>query len=94
MQPLEVDAGELTGAEIIDALREGRRVVVTADLFGSERKLTLRHDGETFYCDTPTRLHKHDDEEGMLLCIERMGYAREDDADADDGDDADVDDGE
>ncbi|MFC7069891.1 hypothetical protein [Halobaculum lipolyticum] len=89
MQPLEVDAGELTAAEIIDALREGRRVVVTADLFGSERKLTLRHDGETFYCDTPTRLHKHDDEEGMLLCIERMGYAR---TEGDDGGEGDADD--
>ncbi|MFC7097385.1 hypothetical protein [Halobaculum marinum] len=84
MQPLEVDAGELTTAEIIDALREGRRVVVTADLFGSERKLTLRHDGETFYCDTPTRLHKHEAEEDMVLCIERMGYSRDDEADADD----------
>ncbi|MFC7135920.1 hypothetical protein [Halobaculum litoreum] len=82
MQPLEVDAGELTAAEIIDALREGRRVVVTADLFGSERKLTLRHDGETFYCDTPTRLHKHQEEAEMLLCIERMGYARQPDEEA------------
>ncbi|QZY00694.1 hypothetical protein [Halobaculum rubrum] len=80
MTPLEVDAGELTAEEIIDAIREGRRVVVTADLFGSEQTLTLRHDGETFYCDTPTRLHKHDDEAGMLTCIEKMGYAKGDDA--------------
>lgn len=78
MTPLEVDAGELTAEEIIDALRDGQRVVVTADLFGSEQKLTLRHDGETFYCDTPTRLHKHDDEAGMLTCIEKMGYAKRD----------------
>lgn len=76
MQPLEVDAGELTAQEIIDAITGGRRVVVTADLFGSEQKLTLRHDGETYYCDTPTRLHKHADEAEMLTCIERMGYAR------------------
>ncbi|WP_425601383.1 hypothetical protein [Halobaculum magnesiiphilum] len=79
MTPLEVDAGELTAEEILDALREGRPVVVTADLFGSEQTLTLRHDGETFYCDTPTRLHKHDDEAGMLTCIEKMGYAKQDD---------------
>ncbi|UIP00105.1 hypothetical protein Hbl1158_01655 [Halobaculum sp. CBA1158] len=78
MSPLEVDAGELTAEEIMDALGEGRRVVVTADLFGSERTLTLRHDGETYYCDTPTRLHKHADTEGMIACIEKMGYARDD----------------
>ena len=83
MQPLEVDAGELTTEEIIDALGEGRRVVVTADLFGSERRLTLRHDGETYYCDTPTRLHKHAEVAEMIECIERMGYAREDDGSAD-----------
>ncbi|WP_277554448.1 hypothetical protein [Halobaculum limi] len=80
MSPLEVDAGELTAEEIIEAIREGRRVVVTADLFGSERRLTLRHDGETFYCDTPTRLHKHQEEAEMLACIEKMGYARTPDA--------------
>ncbi|MFC6786925.1 hypothetical protein ACFQFH_13870 [Halobaculum halobium] len=78
MKPLEVDAGELTAEEIIDELWEGRRVVVTADLFGSEQTLTLRHDGETFYCDTPTRLHKHDDEAGMVTCIKKMGYAKQD----------------
>ena len=77
MEPLRIDAGELTADEIIEAMRDGRRVVVTADLFGDERDLTLRHDGETFYCDTPTRLHKHTDEAEMRACIEKMGYARE-----------------
>ena len=89
MQPLEIDAGELTAEEIVDAVRGGRRVVVTADLFGSERRLTLRHDGETYYCDTPTRLHRHDDEAEMLTCIRRMGYASDvDGGDAIGGDDA------
>ena len=76
MEPLRVDAGELTADELIDALEAGRRVVVTADLFGDERELTLRHDGETFYCDTPTRLHRHADADEMRACIEKMGYAR------------------
>jgi hypothetical protein len=39
--------------------------------------MTLRHDGETFYCDTPTRLHKHEDPEEMRTCIEKMGYGAE-----------------
>ncbi|ESP89597.1 hypothetical protein [Candidatus Halobonum tyrrellensis] len=76
MEPLRVDAGELTADELLAALREGRRIVVTTDLFGSRRDMTLRHDGETFYCDTPTRLHKHADEAEMRACIERMGYVR------------------
>ena len=76
MEPLRVESGELTVDEILSALREGRRVVVTTDMFGSEREVTLRHDGDTYYCDTPTRLHKHAEEDEMRACIERMGYAR------------------
>lgn len=75
MEPLRVDAGELTADEIIEKLESGRRIVVRADLFGSTRELTLRHDGETFYCDTPTRLHKHTDSAAMRECIRRMGYS-------------------
>ena len=78
MEPLRVEAGELTADEILTALREGRRIVVTTDLFGSRREMTLRRDGETFYCDTPTRLHKHADEAEMRACIEHMGYGRTD----------------
>jgi hemin uptake protein HemP len=81
MDPLRIQAGELTAQEILDALQEGRRIVVRADLFGAEREMTLRHDGDTFYCDTPTRLHKHDEEAEMRSCIERMGYGRDDDED-------------
>jgi hypothetical protein len=67
MDPLRIDAGEMTVDEIITALTDGRRIV----------EMTLRHDGETFYCDTPTRLHKHEDPEEMRTCIERMGYGAE-----------------
>jgi hemin uptake protein HemP len=77
MGPLTIEAGEMTASEIIDALDDGRRIVVRADLFGSEREMTLRHDGETYYCDTPTRLHKHADEEDMRACIEKMGYGKD-----------------
>ena len=75
MEPLRVEAGELTTDEIIAELESGRRIVVRADLFGAEREMTLRHDGETYYCDTPTRLHKHADTEEMRECIRRMGYS-------------------
>jgi hemin uptake protein HemP len=76
-EPLRVKSGELTADEIITALIEGRRVIVEAEMLGGVHEVTLRHDGQTFYCDTPTTLHKHPDEEGMRGCITRMGYGKE-----------------
>jgi hemin uptake protein HemP len=76
-EPLRAVAGELTVEEILDALREGRRVVVETEMLGGTYEITLRHDGTTFYCDTPTTLHKHDTEDGMRTCISRMGYGKE-----------------
>ncbi|MDS0296170.1 hypothetical protein [Halogeometricum luteum] len=77
-EPLRAKSGELTVEEIIDAVREGRRVVVEAEMLGGVHEVSLRHDGTTYYCDTPTTLHKHADEEGMRDCIVKMGYARSD----------------
>lgn len=77
MEPVRAAAGELSEDEIISALEDGRRVIVTTELFGSTYDLSLRHDGTTYYCDTPTKLHKHEDADGMRECIEKMGYARD-----------------
>ncbi|MFB6156284.1 MAG: hypothetical protein ABEJ34_00385 [Haloferacaceae archaeon] len=74
MEPLRVDAGELTAEEILDALRDGRRVVVRTEMMGGSHQVTLRHDGTTYYCDTPTTLHKHEGEGEMRECIRNMGY--------------------
>lgn len=73
---LQIEAGELTVDEIIDALRDGKRISVQAEVFGAPETMTLRHDGTTFYCDTPTTLHKHESETEMRGCIEDMGYGR------------------
>jgi len=73
--PLRISAGELTTDEILSALQEGHRVVVSTQMLGSEHEVTLRHDGEVYYCDTPTTLHKHPDTEGMRECIVNQGYA-------------------
>ncbi|WP_435348032.1 hypothetical protein [Haloarchaeobius sp. HRN-SO-5] len=72
--PIRVRAGELGADEILAALRDGRRVHITTELLGSEHEVTLRHDGEIFYCDTPTTLHKHETEAEMRTCIENQGY--------------------
>ncbi len=72
--PLRIEAGELTVDEILTAMQEGRRVVVTLELGGSIHEVALRYDGQRYLCDTPLRLHRHDDEADMRACIERMGY--------------------
>jgi hypothetical protein len=72
---VRADPGEYEADELLAMLRDGERVVVTTEFMGDERDVTLRYDGETFYCDTPTRLHRHDSPEEMRTCMERQGYA-------------------
>ncbi|WP_276273372.1 hypothetical protein [Haloarcula litorea] len=81
MEPLVVDAGEATTDDILDALESGRRVIVRTQFLGEAHEVTLRYDG-VWYCDTPTRLHKHDSREEMRTCLERQGYASGGDGDA------------
>jgi hemin uptake protein HemP len=76
-EPLRAKSGELTADEILSALLDGRRVVIETEMLGGSHEVTLRHDGTTFYCDTPTTLHKHAEESEMRTCIDRMGYARD-----------------
>lgn len=72
--PTVIDAGECGTDELLERLREGNRVVVRTELLGSDHDVTLRFDGEHYYCDTPTTLHKHDNEADMRECIEKHGY--------------------
>lgn len=74
--PLVVTAGELDADELLETLERERRVVVRTEFLGTEHEVTLRWDGDTYYCDTPTRLHKHDDPEEMRTCLENQGYGR------------------
>jgi len=75
--PLEVEAGELSVEELLDRLAAGQRVVVRTEFLGEPHEVTLRQDGETWYCDTPTRLHKHESADEMRTCLEKQGYGRE-----------------
>jgi len=72
--PLRIKPGDRTAAEIVDELEGGRRVLVTVELLGEPREISLRYDGEWFYCDTPTRLHKHGSASEMRECVRKMGY--------------------
>jgi len=74
-EPLHVQAGELEADEIVAALDDGGRVVVETEVLGADHEVTLRHDGEQYYCDTPTTLHTHESREEMLECVTEQGYA-------------------
>jgi len=76
-EPLVVTAGEVAPEAVLDTLNDGQRVVVTTEFLGTEYEVTLRWDGETYYCDTPTRLHKHDTEAEMLTCLREQGYVED-----------------
>jgi hypothetical protein len=77
MTTMEIEPGELTAGEILDALDDGQRIVVRLEMLGGVHEVTLRYDGGTYYCDTPTTLHKHGDPDEMRTCIRNMGYGRE-----------------
>ncbi|MFW5964988.1 MAG: hypothetical protein ACOCQM_08975 [Natronomonas sp.] len=76
-EPVLVEAGEHTAEELLTRLRNGDRLVVKTEILGSPEELTLRYDGTTYYCDTPTTLHKHDDEAEMEDCMRHYGYVKE-----------------
>jgi hypothetical protein len=73
--PLEVGAGELPVEVLLAAIDDGRRVVVHTEFAGSEHEVTLRRDGDTDYCETPTRLHRHDSAAEMRECLTEQGTA-------------------
>lgn len=73
--PLYISTGDLTTEAIFEAMHEGRRIVVTVETMGNEHDITLRYDEGIYYCDTPTRLHRHDCRDEMRACIRKMGYA-------------------
>jgi hypothetical protein len=74
--PTVLDAGEYGTEAVLDELRAGNRVLVRTELAGSIHEVVMRFDGETYYCDTPTTLHRHETEEGMRACLEDQGYSR------------------
>lgn len=75
--PIRVRPGELTVEEILERLHAGDRLVVEQEFLGEVHDITLRFDGETYYCDTPTTLHRHETVEGMRTCLDEQRYGIE-----------------
>lgn len=73
-ESIVVEPGERTAEELLSGLENGERFVVKTEVLGSIEELTLRFDGEIYYCDSPTILHKHTDADEMRECIEDLGF--------------------
>lgn len=71
-----IEPGDHTAEELLSGLQNGERFVVQTEVLGSIEELTLRFDGETYYCDSPTMLHKHTEVKEMRECIENLGFTR------------------
>lgn len=76
-ESIVIEPGERTAEELLSGLQAGERFIVRTEVLGSLEELTLRFDGEIYYCDSPTILHKHTDEEEMRECIENLGFTHE-----------------
>jgi hypothetical protein len=70
-----IEPGERSIEELLAGLKDGERFVVRTEVLGSIEELTLRFDGDVYYCDSPTILHKHTAESEMRECIENLGFA-------------------
>jgi len=67
---LRIQPGDASIEEILERLHAGQRVIVERELLGGVHDVALRFDGETYYCDTPTTLHRHETVEEMRSCLE------------------------
>ncbi len=73
-EPTRIRPGELTVEEILDRLHAGDRIIIEQELLGGVHDITLRFDGDIYYCDTPTTLHRHETPEGMRACLDKQRY--------------------
>ena len=68
----EVSRRELSSLEIIDIVEDGGRVVIEVSVLGKSIKVVIRrHDG-TYYCDTPMKLLRYDNQKEFQDCLERF----------------------
>lgn len=69
-ETVRVSRDELTAGEVLAVLNDGGRVLVEVDILGSSTEAVIREHRGTYYCDTRTKLFKHDTEAGLRECLE------------------------
>lgn len=66
---------EMTSREVLEALHEGKRVIIEVTVLGKTIEMAIRETGGTYYCDTPMTLLTYETEEEMRTCLERYRLA-------------------
>lgn len=69
---VEVPRKEFSAEEALDRIEAGQRVVVTVEVMGASRDVTLRKTDDEYVCDTGLKLLSYDDRDGLRTCIERL----------------------
>lgn len=74
---LRVPAGERSAESIIEALNEGRQVVIDKEVHGRTSQTTRQLSDGIYRCQTPTKPHTHETEKGVRICLINLGHATE-----------------
>jgi hypothetical protein len=71
-EPVKISRKELSSDEIMERIQSGQRVIVTVEMLGVEREVTLRKTEEEYVCDTGLKLMNYEDQDGLKACIKRL----------------------
>lgn len=72
-----ISAGELPSKEIVTILHDERRLQIRTHVAGDEHTVTLRYDGERYFCDTPMKLLRSKERKDLVRCLRQMGYSKD-----------------
>lgn len=70
-----IPAGTLGTEELLTLLHEERHIQIVSNQDGGNSPVTLRYDGQPYYCDTGTKLRRSGRKKDMEKCIKDLGYA-------------------
>ena len=76
--PVRISRKEFTSQEVLDRIESGQRIIVTIDVFGSSKEITLRKTDDKYLCDTGLKLMSYEDRDGLKTCIERLRLVEDD----------------
>jgi hypothetical protein len=71
-EPVKISRKELSSDEIMERIQSGQRVIVTVEMLGVEREVTLRKTEDEYICDTGLKLMNYEEQDGLKACIERL----------------------
>lgn len=69
---------DLTAAEVTQILEEGGRVIIELSVLGKTSKVVIRRHSGVYYCDTPMKLLKFEDQNDFQKCLEKFRLVRYD----------------